>query len=96
MYAEYIAAVYSTLREDEVQQEIPHSYTTARTLLSILRLSQALAKLRFADCVDRVQHCILFCLACFHHAIYITETLALVANCQHSSLIMTSIARPMP
>ncbi len=26
-----------------------HSYTTARTLLSILRLSEALARLRFSD-----------------------------------------------
>ena len=34
--------------------EVPHSYTTARTLLSILRLAQALARLRFADSVEQV------------------------------------------
>ena len=33
---------------------MPHSYTTARTLLSILRLAQALARLRFADSVEQV------------------------------------------
>lgn len=52
--AEYVAAVYSEIRADEVASEVPHSYTTARTLLSILRLSQALARLRFADHVDQV------------------------------------------
>lgn len=50
---EYVAAVYSEIRADEVASEVPHSYTTARTLLSILRLSQALARLRFADHVDQ-------------------------------------------
>ncbi|KAL3138278.1 Mcm2-7 hexameric complex component [Trebouxia sp. C0010 RCD-2024] len=50
---EYVAVVYSEMRADEVAQEVPHSYTTARTLLSILRLSQALARLRFADHVDQ-------------------------------------------
>lgn len=56
--AEYVAAVYSEIRADEVASEVPHSYTTARTLLSILRLSQALARLRFADHVDQVsQQC---------------------------------------
>ena len=54
--AEYVAANYSQLRADEVAAEVPHSYTTARTLLSILRLSQALAKLRFADSVDQVRN----------------------------------------
>ena len=59
--AEYVAAVYSEIRADEVASEVPHSYTTARTLLSILRLSQALARLRFADHVDQVslQCCII-------------------------------------
>lgn len=56
--AEYVAAVYSEIRADEVASEVPHSYTTARTLLSILRLAQALARLRFADHVDQVSlHC---------------------------------------
>lgn len=43
------------MRAEEVAAEVPHSYTTARTLLSILRLSQALARLRFADSVDQVR-----------------------------------------
>eukprot|EP00891_Asterochloris_glomerata_P008965 jgi/Astpho2/8965/fgenesh1_pm.00133_%23_19_t len=50
---EYIAAVYAEMRADEVASEVPHSYTTARTLLSILRLAQALARLRFADSVEQ-------------------------------------------
>ncbi|KAK9806786.1 hypothetical protein WJX72_002809 [[Myrmecia] bisecta] len=48
---EYIAAVYAEMRADEAAAKVPHSYTTARTLLSILRLSQALAKLRWDDVV---------------------------------------------
>jgi DNA replication licensing factor MCM7 len=50
---EYIAAVYSELRAEEAAAEVPHSYTTARTLLSLLRLSQSLARLRFADAVEQ-------------------------------------------
>lgn len=53
-HAGYVATVYSEMRAEEVAQEVPHSYTTARTLLSILRLSQALARLRFAENVDQV------------------------------------------
>jgi DNA replication licensing factor MCM7 len=52
--AEYIAAVYAEMRMEEMQTEQPHSYTTARTLLSILRLSQALARLRLDDIVTQV------------------------------------------
>lgn len=52
--AEYIAAVYAEMRMEEAQTEQPHSYTTARTLLSILRLSQALARLRLDDVVTQV------------------------------------------
>ncbi|CAD7702196.1 unnamed protein product [Ostreobium quekettii] len=48
---EYIAGVYAELRSDEQKTKVPHSYTTPRTLMSILRLSQALAKLRFASTV---------------------------------------------
>jgi MoxR-like ATPase len=44
---DYVAAVYAELRRQEAMSDRPHSYTTPRTLLSILRLSQALAKLRF-------------------------------------------------
>jgi len=46
---EYIACAYSELRAEEAASENPHSYTTARTLLGILRLSEALARLRFAE-----------------------------------------------
>ena len=52
--AEFIAAVYAELRAQEVAAKVPHSYTTARTLLSILRLSQALARLRFSNTIARV------------------------------------------
>lgn len=50
---EYVSAVYSELRAEEAAAEIPHSYTTARTLLSLLRLAQALARLRFSDAVEQ-------------------------------------------
>lgn len=46
--------MYAELRELERAQQVPHSYTTARTLLSILRLSQALARLRFESTVEQV------------------------------------------
>ena len=36
---EYIASAYSSIRQEEAQSDTPHSYTTVRTLLSILRLS---------------------------------------------------------
>lgn len=51
---DYVAAVYAEMRAEEAAADVPHSYTTARTLLSILRLSQALARLRFADSVEQV------------------------------------------
>ena len=50
---EYVAAVYAELRAEEAAAEVPHSYTTARTLLSLLRLAQALARLRFSDAVEQ-------------------------------------------
>ena len=46
--------MYAEMRMEETQTEQPHSYTTARTLLSILRLSQALARLRLDDVVGQV------------------------------------------
>lgn len=51
--SEYCASVYAELRAEEAASEVPHTYTTARTLLSILRLSQALARLRFSDEVEQ-------------------------------------------
>jgi DNA replication licensing factor MCM7 len=48
---EYVASIYGELRRQEAMADRPNSYTTPRTLLSILRLSQALAKLRFDNAV---------------------------------------------
>ncbi|KAF9606173.1 hypothetical protein IFM89_023599 [Coptis chinensis] len=48
---EYIASAYSGIRQDEAKTSAPHSYTTVRTLLSILRISSALARLRFSETV---------------------------------------------
>ncbi|KAG5231676.1 DNA replication licensing factor MCM [Salix suchowensis] len=45
---EYIATAYSGMRQEEAKSNTPHSYTTVRTLLSILRISAALARLRFS------------------------------------------------
>ena len=50
---EYVASIYAELRAEEAASDVPHTYTTARTLLSILRLSQALARLRFSDEVEQ-------------------------------------------
>eukprot|EP00887_Chlorella_sp_A99_P007647 scaffold20.g7647.t1 len=52
---DYVAAVYAEMRAEEAATDAPHTYTTARTLLSILRLSQALARLRFADHVEQAR-----------------------------------------
>lgn len=41
------------LSKDEAAQKKSHTYTSARTLLGVLRLAQALARLRFADFVQR-------------------------------------------
>ncbi|NP_001308946.1 DNA replication licensing factor MCM7-like protein [Solanum lycopersicum] len=46
---EYIASAYSSIRQEEAKSNTPHSYTTVRTLLSILRISSALARLRFSE-----------------------------------------------
>ncbi|KAF9669264.1 hypothetical protein SADUNF_Sadunf14G0089700 [Salix dunnii] len=48
---EYIATAYSSMRQEEAKSNTPHSYTTVRTLLSILRISAALARLRFSGIV---------------------------------------------
>jgi len=50
-----IADAYVQMREDEKRSDIDSrkSYTTPRTLLAILRLSQAHARVRFSDTVDR-------------------------------------------
>jgi DNA replication licensing factor MCM7 len=48
---DYISVAYAELRAEEQQDKNPTTYTTARTLLSILRLAQALARLRFSDTV---------------------------------------------
>ena len=42
---ERIAALYADIRREESESDRPTSYTTARTLLSIVRMSQALARL---------------------------------------------------
>ncbi|EGN95589.1 hypothetical protein SERLA73DRAFT_113215 [Serpula lacrymans var. lacrymans S7.3] len=51
----YIVDSYVRLRKlskDEEEQKKSHSYTSARTLLGVLRLAQALARLRFSDSVE--------------------------------------------
>lgn len=40
------------MSKDEEEQNLSHTYTSARTLLGILRLSQALARLRCSDIVE--------------------------------------------
>ncbi|KAK9076542.1 hypothetical protein SSX86_004876 [Deinandra increscens subsp. villosa] len=50
---EYIATAYSSIRQEEAKSNSPHSYTTVRTLLSILRISAALARLRFSESVGQ-------------------------------------------
>ncbi|CAO1630747.1 unnamed protein product [Parajaminaea phylloscopi] len=53
--SEYVVGAYVKLRaqgkEDE-ERDAAYTYTSARTLLGVLRLSQALARLRFADVVE--------------------------------------------
>lgn len=52
----YVVDSYVRLRKqskDDEQQAKSHSYTSARTLLGVLRLAQALARLRLADTVER-------------------------------------------
>lgn len=52
----YVVDSYVRLRKmskDEELQNKSHTYTSARTLLGILRLAQALARLRWSDLVER-------------------------------------------
>lgn len=52
----YIVDSYVRLRKvskDQEQESKSHTYTSARTLLGVLRLSQALARLRFSDTVEQ-------------------------------------------
>lgn len=52
--SEYVVNSYVRLRKeakDQDAQKKSHTYTSPRTLLGVLRLSQALARLRFADSV---------------------------------------------
>ena len=51
----YVVDSYVRLRKvskDEEQQNKTHTYTSARTLLGVLRLSQALARLRWSNIVE--------------------------------------------
>lgn len=51
----YIVDSYVRLRKlskEETARKKSHTYTSARTLLGVLRLAQALARLRFADIVE--------------------------------------------
>ncbi|EPQ57870.1 MCM-domain-containing protein [Gloeophyllum trabeum ATCC 11539] len=53
----YVVDSYVRLRKlsrDEEEQKKSHTYTSARTLLGVLRLSQALARLRFSDIVTHL------------------------------------------
>ena len=48
--ADYLASTYAAMRQEEVEAGAQTAtYCTARTLLSILRMSEALARLRFGD-----------------------------------------------
>lgn len=52
----YVVESYVKLRKaskDESEKRKAHTYTSARTLLGILRLAQALARLRFANTVEQ-------------------------------------------
>ena len=62
---DYVAAIYAEMRRQEAMSDRPQSYTTPRTLLSILRLSQALAKLRFDNKVTPCSTQLTLLHACF-------------------------------
>eukprot|EP00747_Dinoflagellata_sp_TGD_P138617 gnl/TRDRNA2_/TRDRNA2_175796_c0_seq1.p1 gnl/TRDRNA2_/TRDRNA2_175796_c0~~gnl/TRDRNA2_/TRDRNA2_175796_c0_seq1.p1 ORF type:complete len:699 (-),score=-36.62 gnl/TRDRNA2_/TRDRNA2_175796_c0_seq1:48-2144(-) len=48
----WIATLYTEIRKEEVFDNISFSYTTVRTLISIIRLSQALAKTKLQNSVS--------------------------------------------
>merc|ERR1712224_815717 len=48
---DWLAVLYAEIRKEESKETSPTSYTTVRTLLSILRLSQAIAKLGLRNLV---------------------------------------------
>ena len=51
----YVVESYVRLRKlskDEEEQKKLHTHTSARTLLGVLRLAQALARLRFSETVE--------------------------------------------
>lgn len=50
---EYIVTAYIGMREEQENSKEEFTYTTPRTLLGILRLSQALARLRFSDQISK-------------------------------------------
>lgn len=57
--ADYIAQTYASMRAQERDgADGGRTYTTPRTLLSILRLAMAVAKLRFDSTVLQVRFCI--------------------------------------
>lgn len=56
---EYMASAYSALRQEEAQSDAPHSYTTARTLLSIIRLSEVCEGISF-NSFKEMLNCIKF------------------------------------
>ncbi|CCL99994.1 uncharacterized protein FIBRA_02019 [Fibroporia radiculosa] len=52
----YVVESYVRLRKlskDDEEQKKSHTYTSARTLLGVLRLAQALCRLRFSEVVER-------------------------------------------
>lgn len=53
--SDYVVKAYVRLRKSQKEQEDnnkTHSYTSARTLLGVLRLAQALARIRFVETVE--------------------------------------------
>lgn len=53
--SDFVVGAYIALRQNQKDEEARNksfTYTSARTLLGVLRLSQALARLRFAELVD--------------------------------------------